>query len=151
MTVHPDKTMVSPTFGLANERSSLRYSSDAFALVGRVLLAAIFVFFGAGKAADPTGTIGYIGSVGLPFPPLAYAGAVALEIGGGLALLIGYRTRSIALALALFSVLAALTFHANLADQNQLIHFFKNIAMAGGLLQVAAFGSGRFSLDARRA
>jgi putative oxidoreductase len=140
--------MISPTFALAVERSSLRYSSDLFA--GRVLLAAIFIFFGAGKAADPAGTIGYIGSVGLPFPPLAYAGAVALEAGGGLALLLGYRTRVVAVALALFSTVTALAFHSTLADQNQLIHFFKNFAIAGGLLQVAAFGAGRFSLDVRR-
>ena len=142
--------MISPTFALADERSNLRYSSDLFAVAGRVLLAAIFIFFGTGKAADPAGTIGYIGAAGLPFPPLAYAGAVALEVGGGLALLLGYRTRVVAVALALFSMVTALTFHANLADQNQLIHFFKNFAMAGGLLQVAAFGGGRFSLDARR-
>lgn len=142
--------MISPTFALADERSNLRYSNELLAVTGRVLLAAIFIFFGAGKAADPTGTIGYIGAVGLPFPPLAYACAVALELGGGLALLLGYRTRVVAVALALFSIMTALTFHSNLADQNQLIHFFKNFAMAGGLLQVAAFGAGRFSLDARR-
>ena len=79
--------MISPTFALANEHSNLRTSGDLVAAVGRVLLAAIFIFFGAGKAADPAGTIGYIGSVGLPFPSLAYAGAVALEAGGGLAML----------------------------------------------------------------
>jgi putative oxidoreductase len=134
----------------AEGRSNLNSSNDVIAVIGRVLLAVIFLFFGAGKAADPAGTIGYIGSVGLPFPPLAYAGAVALELGGGFALLLGYRTRIVAAALALFSILTALTFHADLADQNQLIHFFKNFAMAGGLLQVATFGAGRFSVDARR-
>lgn len=143
--------MISPTFALAQERSNLHSSTDLLAVVGRVLLAAIFVFFGVGKAADPSSTIAYIGSVGLPFAPLAFAGAVALEVGGGIALLLGYRTRLVATALALFSILTALTFHADLADQNQLIHFFKNFAMAGGLLQVAAFGAGRFSLDSRRA
>ena len=142
--------MISPTFALAEERSNLRSSTDLFAVAGRVLLAAIFVFSGAGKAADPASTIGYISSVALPFPALAFGGAVALELGGGLALLLGYRTRIVATALALFSILTALTFHSNLADQNQMIHFFKNFAMAGGLLQVAAFGAGRFSLDARR-
>ena len=142
--------MISPTFALSEESSSLRSWSDQAALTGRILLAAIFIFFGVGKAADPAGTIGYIGSVGLPFAPAAYAAAVALEIGGGLALLLGYRARLAASALALFSVLTALTFHSSLADQNQLIHFFKNFAIAGGLLQVAAFGAGRFSLDSRR-
>jgi putative oxidoreductase len=133
----------------ANDRTTS--NADGISLIGRVLLATIFVFFGLGKAADPASTIGYIGSVGLPFPALAYAGAVAIELGGGIALLLGYRTRVVALALALFSILTAMIFHANLADQNQMIHFFKNFAMAGGLLQVAAFGAGRFSLDSRRA
>lgn len=142
--------MISPTFSLAEERSNISSKTDLFAVTGRILLAAIFIFFGAGKAADPAGTIGYIGSVGLPFSPLAYAGAVALELGGGVALLLGYRTRVVAVALMLFSIFTALTFHANFADQNQLIHFFKNFAIAGGLLQVAAYGAGRISLDARR-
>ena len=135
---------------IADRGSLSRLNLDFAALAGRVLLAAIFIFFGIGKAADPAGTIAYIGSAGLPLPPLAYAAAVAVELGGGLALLAGYRTSLVAAVLALFSIVTALTFHADLADQNQLIHLFKNIAMAGGLLQVAAFGAGRFSLDARR-
>ncbi len=142
--------MISQTFAIAPESSSRRGWNDHSALAGRVLLAALFLFFGFGKAADPAGTIGYIGSVGLPFPPAAYAAGVALELGGGLALLLGYRARLAAAALAIFSVVTALAFHSDLADQNQLIHFFKNLALAGGLLQVAAFGAGRFSLDARR-
>jgi putative oxidoreductase len=142
--------MISPTLAIADERSKLNSTNDLLAVAGRLLLAAIFIYFGAGKAASPAGTIGYIDAAGLPFPPLAYAGAVAVELGGGLALLLGYRTRLVAAALAIFSIATALTFHSNLADQNQMIHFFKNFAIAGGLLQVAAFGAGRFSLDARR-
>nr|WP_275092504.1 DoxX family protein [Sinorhizobium meliloti] len=65
-------------------------------------------------------------------------------------MILGFQTRIVALILALFSVATALTFHNNLSDLNQFIHFFKNIAMAGGLLQVVAFGAGRYSLDARR-
>jgi putative oxidoreductase len=126
-------------------------SQNAAALIGRVLLAVIFILSGASKLADPAGTIGYITSAGLPLPKLAFAGAAAVELLGGFALVLGYRTRYAALALAAFSLLAALAFHSALADQNQFIHFFKNIAMAGGLLQVVAFGGGRFSLDARRA
>jgi len=126
-------------------------SQNLAALIGRILLAAIFILSGASKLADPAGTIGYIASAGLPFPQLAFAGAAAVEVLGGFALVLGYRTRYAALALAFFSLAAALAFHSALADQNQFIHFFKNIAMAGGLLQVAAFGAGRFSLDARRA
>ncbi|WP_085708345.1 MULTISPECIES: DoxX family protein [unclassified Pseudomonas] len=120
------------------------------ALIGRVLLSVIFILSGFSKLAAPAMMIGYIGSVGLPLPQVALALAIIVEIGGGLALIAGYRTRTVAAVLAAFSVFTALAFHNALADQNQFIHFFKNIAMAGGLLQVVAFGAGRFSLDARR-
>ncbi|MCX2546543.1 DoxX family protein [Pseudomonas sp. COW5] len=120
------------------------------ALIGRVLLSGIFILSGFSKLAAPAMMIGYIGSVGLPLPQVALALAIIVEIGGGLALIAGYRTRTVAAVLAAFSVVTALAFHNALADQNQFIHFFKNIAMAGGLLQVVAFGAGRFSLDARR-
>lgn len=124
-------------------------TSDLLAATGRVLLAAIFVLSGVSKLADPTGTIAYITSAGLPAPSLAYGVAVAVELVGGLLLIAGIRTRIVASAIAVFSLAAAFGFHANLADQNQFIHFFKNVALAGGLLQVAAFGSGRFGFDHR--
>ncbi|AXU19428.1 LysR family transcriptional regulator [Novosphingobium sp. THN1] len=124
-------------------------TSDLLAAAGRVLLAAIFVLSGVSKLADPTGTIAYITSAGLPAPNLAYGVAVAVELVGGLLLIAGIRTRIVASAIAVFSLAAAFGFHANLADQNQFIHFFKNVALAGGLLQVAAFGSGRFGFDRR--
>lgn len=120
------------------------------ALIGRILLSAIFILSGFSKLAAPAMMVGYIGSVGLPLPQLALALAIIVEIGGGLALIAGYRTRTVAAVLAVFSVFTALAFHNALGDQNQFIHFFKNVAMAGGLLQVVAFGAGRFSLDARR-
>ncbi|MDW3685437.1 DoxX family protein [Cupriavidus sp. CV2] len=120
------------------------------ALLGRVLVSAIFLLSGASKLAAPAAMIGYIQSVGLPLPQVALAIAIVVEVAGGLALVLGYRTRLVAAVLAVFSVATALAFHANLADQNQFIHFFKNIAMAGGLLQIAVYGAGRFSLDARR-
>jgi putative oxidoreductase len=119
-------------------------------LAGRILLAAIFLLSGISKISDPAGTIGYITVVGLPFPPLSYGAAVVIEILGSIALILGFQTRIVALILALFSLATALAFHNNLSDLNQFIHFFKNVAMAGGLLQVVAFGAGRFSLDARR-
>ncbi|WP_434563159.1 DoxX family protein [Pseudomonas sp. Z4-20] len=123
-------------------------ASASFA--GRVLLSAIFLLSGISKISAPAAMIGYIESVGLPFPTLALGLAVLVEVAGGLALILGYRTRLVAAALAVFSIGTALVFHSQLGDQNQFIHFFKNIAMAGGLLQVVAFGAGRFSLDARR-
>jgi putative oxidoreductase len=88
--------------------------------------------------------------VGLPFATLGYVVAVLMEVGGGIALIVGYRARLAALVLAVFSLAAALAFHNDLADQNQLVHFLKNVAMAGGLLQIVAYGRGRLSLDARR-
>lgn len=138
---------------VANASHALSNASNSTAtvsLIGRVLLSAIFILSGFSKIAAPAAMVGYIESVGLPFPQLALGIAILVELGGGLLLIAGYRTRPVALALAVFSVVTALGFHHNLADQNQFIHFFKNIAMAGGLLQVVAFGAGRFSLDARR-
>jgi putative oxidoreductase len=120
-------------------------------LLGRLLIAAIFLVSGFGKLMAPSGTIGYIASVGLPFPEIAYAGALAAELGGGLLLVLGYRTRLVAAALAVFSVVSALLFHNALGDQNQLFHFLKNLAMAGGLLQFIAHGAGAISVDGRTA
>lgn len=117
---------------------------------GRVLLAALFLISGLSKIGAFEATTAYIASAGLPFPVLAYAATLAVEIGGGLLLLVGFQARPAAAVLALFTVAAAIFFHNNLSDQNQAIHFFKNFAIAGGLLQVVAAGAGRFSLDARR-
>ncbi|AJO79595.1 MULTISPECIES: DoxX family protein [Pseudomonas] len=133
-----------------NTLSATSNSNASISLIGRILLSAIFILSGFSKIAAPAAMVGYIQSVGLPFPQLALGIAIAVELGGGLLLIAGYRTRLVALGLAVFSVVTALAFHNNLGDQNQFIHFFKNIAMAGGLLQVVAFGAGRFSLDARR-
>lgn len=123
---------------------------SALPLVGRIGIAAIFLLSGLSKLAAPAATIGYIASSGLPLPQLGFAIALLVELGGGIALILGYRTRIVAGILAAFSVATALAFHSALGDQNQFIHFFKNIAMAGGLLQVVAFGAGGWSLDARR-
>jgi putative oxidoreductase len=118
--------------------------------VGRVLIAVIFLISGFGKIADPAGTQAYIAAAGLPLPLVAYVIAVIVEAGGGLLLLLGFQTRIAALALAVFSIAAAFGFHHDFADQNQMVHFLKNLAIAGGLLQVVAFGAGAFSLDAYR-
>lgn len=121
--------------------------TDAAALAGRILLAAIFVLSGVTKLGAVEGTIGYIASVGLPFADAIFYAVVALEIVGGLMLITGFKTRLVALALGAFSIAAAVTFHADFADQNQMIHFLKNLALAGGMLQVAAFGPGRLALS----
>jgi putative oxidoreductase len=118
-------------------------------LLGRILLGAPFLMSGLGKLGAYAATVGYITAIGLPLPPLAFIVSVAIEIGGGLLLLSGYRVRFASLVLAVFSVLTAVFFHRNFADQNQMIHFLKNVMMAGGLLQITYFGAGSFSLDAR--
>ncbi|ACO80888.1 DoxX-like protein [Azotobacter vinelandii CA] len=122
---------------------------NATTLTGRALLASLFLVSGLGKATAPAATLGYIGSIGLPFPALALAAALVVELGFATALLLGYRTRLVAFVMAGFSIATALMFHNQLGDQNQFIHFLKNLAIAGGLLQVAAFGPGALSLDAR--
>lgn len=119
--------------------------------IGRVLLATIFVFSGIGKLLAPAATIGYIASSGLPFAGLALAVAITVELGGGLMLALGVKTRLVAAGLAAFSIVTGLAFHNAIGDQNQLIHLLKNFAMAGGLLQVVAFGAGAYSFDQRGA
>jgi len=115
--------------------------------IGRILMATIFIFSGIGKVFHPAATIGYIQSSGLPFAAVGLAIAVAVELGGGLMLALGAKTRFAATLLAVFSIVTGLAFHGAVGDQNQLIHLLKNIAMAGGLLQVAAFGAGAYSID----
>ena len=122
-------------------------ATDSLALIGRILLAAIFLLSGVGKLADPAGTAAYVASAGLPAPVLAAWGAAILETLGGIALIAGFRTRTFAVLLAGFSLVAALGFHARFVDQNQMIHFLKNLAIAGGLFQLAAFGPGRFAVS----
>jgi len=121
------------------------------AAAGRFLMATLFIMSGLSKIAAPTAVIGTIAAAGLPFPALSYVIALVVEIGGGLLLLAGFRARMAAMVLAAFTIVAAVAFHRDFADQNQLIHFLKNVAITGGLLQVVAFGAGRFSIDARRA
>jgi putative oxidoreductase len=130
-------------------------SNDALVLVGRILLALMFVMAGFSKIGNFAGTAGYIASKGLPFSELVAAGTIALEVGGGLALMLGWRTRWAALALAVFTVLAAVIFHNywTLPAEQQMQQyqsFMKNVSIAGGMLVLAAFGAGRLSLDARR-
>ncbi|SAL74978.1 DoxX family protein [Caballeronia choica] len=118
-------------------------------LLGRILLGAPFVLSGLSKLGAYAATVGYIGAAGLPLPSLAFVVAVVIELGGGLLLLTGYRVRFASLVMAVFSLATAVFFHHNFADQNQMIHFLKNVMMAGGLLQITYFGAGAFSLDGR--
>jgi putative oxidoreductase len=124
-------------------------------LVGRILLGLIFVLSGFAKISGFDGTAGYIASKCLPLPQLIAALTIAVELGGGLALMAGLYTRQAVVALAGFTLLAGVIFHNFWAvpqaeQMAQQINFMKNLAIAGGMLVVAAFGPGRLSLDARR-
>ena len=121
-------------------------------LAGRILIALIFVFAGFGKISGFEGTVGYIASKGLPLPQLAAIGAILVELGGGIMLVLGWKTRWAAAAILIFTALAALIFHNFWAAppdqaQNQMIHFMKNLAIMGGLLFVVIHGSGPISMD----
>jgi putative oxidoreductase len=118
--------------------------------IGRLLIGLPFVMSGLGKLAAYGPTVALITAVGLPIPPLAYLASVIVELGGGLLLVAGYRVRPVAAVMALFALATAVFFHSNFADQNQMIHFLKNVMMAGGLLQIVHFGAGILSLDNRR-
>lgn len=114
-------------------------------LISRILLGVMFVLAGAGKLADPAGTAGYMSSVGLP--GILVWPTIALEILGGLAIIVGYQTRYAALALAAFCVASAALFHNNFADQTQMIMFLKNMAITGGFLQLYLHGAGAIAVD----
>ena len=119
-------------------------------VIGRLLIGLPFAMSGFGKLAAIGPTTEYIRAAGLPLPTFALALAVLVELGGGLMLIVGLRARTVAAVLAVFSLVTAISFHSNFADQNQMIHFLKNVMMAGGLLQITAFGAGAFSIDNRR-
>ena len=128
----------------------MQNSNRYLPLLGRVMIGAPFMLSGLGKLMAHDATVGYIGSVGLPLPQLAWVIALLVEIGGGALLVSGFRARLVALVMALFALATALSFHRNFADQNQMIHFLKNVMLAGGLLQIVYFGAGPLSVDASR-
>lgn len=118
--------------------------------VGRLFIGIPWIASGLSKVANYAGTIALIESSRLPLPPtLAYAGAIAVEVGCGLLIILGYQTRIVALVFALFCLVTAAYFHANFADPNQTFHFIKNLIMTGGLLQIVANGAGAISIDNR--
>jgi putative oxidoreductase len=148
---------LNPSFGnstLASAASSPLQS--ALALASRVLFAVMFIPAGISKLTGFEGTAGYIASVGLPMPAVGAVIAIVVEIVVALALLVGYRTRVAAAILAVFTLAASVFFHTYWsvpADKVmiQQLMFFKNIAIVGGLLALAAFGAGKWSLDGRSA
>jgi putative oxidoreductase len=117
--------------------------------VGRVLIALIFVMFGMGKIFDYGMFAGYMNAFGVPSALLPLV--IITEVAGGLAIIVGWQTRWVALALAGFSVLSALPFHNDFANQAEMGNFMKNVAIAGGFLFLFANGAGAYSLDNRKA
>ncbi len=125
-------------------------SVSYIAAIGRIMMAAIFLSSGFHKLLTPSDTQAYIAAAHIPAPVAAYWLAAAVEVIGGVCLVLGIATRFAAIALAIFTILAAIGFHTNFPDQAQFINFMKNIAIAGGLLQVVAFGSGGLAITHRR-
>lgn len=138
------KTFTSRIPGLA---ALDRLTAEFAPVTGRILLGGMFAYAGATKITGYAGTAGYMESVGLPGGLLPLV--IAFEIIAGLMLIVGWKARATAVLLAGFTGLTALIFHSNLADPVQSLFFFKNLAIAGGLLVIAGLGAGLFSLDRR--
>ena len=123
--------------------------SASLTLVARILLAAMFLMSGLNKLSEPQGTQQYMSAMGMTWlTGLFYAGAIVVEIGGSLSLLLGYQAKIGAWMLVLFMIPATMVFHTNFGDPNQMIHFLKNLSIMGGLLYVAIYGPGALSMDA---
>ncbi|MEO5694334.1 MAG: DoxX family protein [Usitatibacter sp.] len=125
---------------------------NAIALVGRILIALLFVISGFGKIAGFAGVAGYIGSKGLPMPQVLAALTIALELGGGILLIAGYKVRWVAIAFFLWLIPTTFLFHAFWSVpaaemQNQMNNFLKNVSIMGAMLYLAAFGPGAFSVE----
>lgn len=137
-----------------NQNTPSSAANDALALAGRILLALMFLTAGFKKIGGFEGTVGYIASKGLPMASLLAVGTILVEVVGSVALIVGWKTRWAGLALAGFTLMASFIFHNYWAmpaemQGTQTLMFWKNISVAGGMLMVAAFGAGAFSLDGR--
>jgi putative oxidoreductase len=115
-------------------------------VVARVLLSLIFIMGGISKIGGFEGTAGWMASAGLPMVNVLLVLTIIIELGGGLMVLLGYRAREAALVIFLFLIPVTLVFHTNFADQTQMLMFMKNLGIMGGMLMVAAMGSGPFSM-----
>ena len=126
-------------------------SSNLLILIGRIFLSVLFIMSGFAKLTGLAGTAQFFAAVGLPAPMVLAVLVGLLELFGGLAILLGFRTRAVALVMAVFTLAATAVAHMNFADQMQLLMAQKNLAIAGGFLVLAAFGAGAYSIDAKRA
>jgi putative oxidoreductase len=124
--------------------------NDIALLVGRILIGALFLIAAYNKLKGLGGTTGYFTKLGVPAPSIAAPLVALFELAAGILVLVGFKTRLVALAIAAFCVASALLAHTNFGDVNQLNHFLKNLAIAGGCLALFVSGGGAFSVDAKR-
>ncbi|MGH6790571.1 MAG: DoxX family protein [Pseudolabrys sp.] len=146
-------TYTTTTYAAAGDVRAAAGVSDGMLLIGRIVIALIFVSSGVEKFMGLPETTAEIASKGLPVPNILAIASAALELGGGVLIIIGWQTRLFALALALFTAIAAYFFHdfwhqpPGPEHTNNMIHFMKNVSIVGGFLMLAAVGAGRYSLD----
>lgn len=133
------------------QRNRNKNMNNWLSLAARVLLSALFLMSGINKILNPADTQQYMASYGMPLTGLFLLGAIALELAGGLSVLLGYKARWGAIALIIFLIPATLIFHTNFADQMQTIQFMKNLAILGGLLMIIQSGSGDIAIKRDRA
>lgn len=126
--------------------SGLHATRNHIPLIARVLLSALFLWSGVNKILHPAQTQQYMAAHGMPLTGLFLIAAIIVELGGGLSVLLGYRSRLGAAALALFLIPATLIFHTSFSDPMQQIQFMKNLAILGGLLMILQFGSGQIAI-----
>jgi putative oxidoreductase len=129
--------------------SKLSGFNDIALLIGRILIAVLFIMAAYAKFKGLTGTTGYFTKLGVPAPSVVAPLVATFELAVGVLILVGFKTRFAALATAAFVVAAALLAHTNFVEQNQLNHFLKNLAIAGGCLALFVSGPGSFSVDAK--
>jgi len=134
---------------MATIEKRLSAFNDIALLIGRILIALLFLVAAYNKLKGIGGTTGYFTKLGIPAPSVAAPVVAAFELVAGIVLIAGFKTRFVALAIAVFVVIAALFAHTNFADGNQLNHFMKNLAIAGGCLALFVTGAGALSMDAK--
>lgn len=135
---------------IATTKTGLSANASALTLVGRVLLSVIFILAGFAKLTAISGTAGWFASIGLPLPTVTTVVVGLVELVGGIAILVGFQTRIAAIVLGVFTLAATGIAHLDFADQTQVMFLQKNLAIAGGLFVLAAFGAGALSIDGRR-
>jgi putative oxidoreductase len=133
------------------QQSVMQQSKSFVLLVGRILMCGLFIWDGVLQLRNPAAAIGYFESVNIPLPNQAVWPSIALHLLGGLAILVGFKTRWAAAVLAVFCLATAFGVHLPAGDLDNMTHFYKNMVMAGGFLYVMMFGAGAFSVDGEAA